>query len=150
MVKIKKNNQKGQSLVELALSATVMLFLMLAAIDFGFAFLYWITIRDAAQEGAMYGSLHPDPLCDAHAISAVVTASDSTAVRIHDIANPLLPDSRTSVSITRTGTNPGDTYTVNVSYLYPILTPLVGNVIGPTITISSGVSNTILQFDNCQ
>jgi len=51
--------QRGQSMVELALSFTMLMFLLSATVDVGRAFYAYIAIRDAAQEGAAYGSLNP-------------------------------------------------------------------------------------------
>jgi hypothetical protein len=140
---IKKNapTEKGQSLVELALTATLLMFLLLATIDFGFAFFYWIAIRDAAQEGAMYGSLHPETASDAILRNRVKGAASSQLIKISD-----LPDSQ--IEITRTGTCPGDAITVLVTYKYQILTPMISNFVNSPdkkITIKANVSNIILQ-----
>jgi hypothetical protein len=48
--------QHGQSLVELAVSLTFLLILVGGVIDLGRMFFTFITLRDAAQEGASYGS----------------------------------------------------------------------------------------------
>lgn len=142
MTKRPAATEKGQSLVEMALSATLILFLLLATIDFGFAFLYWITLRDAAQEGATYGSLHPLASCDANLRARVKGAATSPLVKISN-----LPDSQ--IVITRTGSTPpiaGDAITVVVTYKYHILTPLVSTFTNnPDITISASTSNIILQ-----
>lgn len=50
---------RGQSLVELAISLTVMLLLLAGAVTFGMALFSYVAIRDAAQEGALYGSMYP-------------------------------------------------------------------------------------------
>jgi len=136
--------EKGQSLVEMALTATFMMFLLLATIDFGYAFLYWITIRDAAQEGAMYGSLHPGTACEADLRNRVRGAASSPIIRISD-----LPDGQ--IEITRTGTTPGNAIKVKVTHYYHILTPMISKFTNsPDITISTSVTNTILQVDsNC-
>lgn len=139
MIKKTAPTEKGQSLVEMALSATLLMFLLLATIDFGFAFFYWIAIRDAAQEGAMYGSLHPDTTSYADLRVRVKGAASSQLIKITD-----LPDSQ--IGITSTGTCPGDAITVLVTYKYHILTPMVSTFANsPDITIKANVSNTILQ-----
>ena len=46
--------QRGQSLVELAISLMIILWLLAGAIDFGIGFFSYVAIRDAAQEGALY------------------------------------------------------------------------------------------------
>lgn len=59
----KRRNQSekesGQSLVELALSFTLILLVLAGAVDFGRAFFAVIALRDAAQEGVIYASVHP-------------------------------------------------------------------------------------------
>ncbi len=56
----KNKRESGQSLVELALSFTFILLILSGAVDIGRAFFSYIAIRDAAQEGAVYGALYPD------------------------------------------------------------------------------------------
>ena len=50
---------RGQSLVELAISLVVLLMLLSGAVEFGIIFFQFVQLRDAAQEGALYGSTHP-------------------------------------------------------------------------------------------
>jgi hypothetical protein len=52
-------HEKGQSLVEFALSLTFMLILLAGVVYFGIGLFYYIAMRDAAQEGALYGSMNP-------------------------------------------------------------------------------------------
>jgi Flp pilus assembly protein TadG len=56
---IPAHNERGQSLVELAISLTVMLLLLAGAVTFGMALFSYVAIRDAAQEGALFGSFNP-------------------------------------------------------------------------------------------
>ncbi len=53
------NKERGQSLVELAISLMVMLLLLAGAVTFGMALFSYVAIRDAAQEGALFGSFNP-------------------------------------------------------------------------------------------
>jgi Flp pilus assembly protein TadG len=52
-------NERGQSLVELAVSLVILLYLLSGAVEFGILFFQYVQLRDAAQEGALYGSTHP-------------------------------------------------------------------------------------------
>jgi hypothetical protein len=54
------NKEKGQSLLELAVSLVVLLILLAGVVDFGRIAFYYIALRDAAQEGASYGSIFPN------------------------------------------------------------------------------------------
>lgn len=129
------NRERGQSLVELALSFTILLLLMGGAIDLGRAFFTFITLRDAAREGAIYGSYAPDPACD-NKIRARVRGSATS---------PIDAVGLTSIDITRApGTNPGDGITVAVHYNFETTMPLMG---GKTFPITATVSDTILRND---
>ena len=73
-MKEKKTSQKerAQAIVELATSLVILLTLLAGIVDLGRALFTWITLRDAAQEGASYASVlateaviddpYPDPL----------------------------------------------------------------------------------------
>lgn len=58
---------KGQSLVELAISFVVIMLLLSGAVEFGMAFFQFVQLRDAAQEGALYGATHPASASDIEA-----------------------------------------------------------------------------------
>ncbi|MDI9445385.1 MAG: pilus assembly protein [Planctomycetota bacterium] len=55
--------EKGQSLIEMAISITILLILLAGIVDLGRVFFTFITMRDAAQEAAVYASAYPDN-CD--------------------------------------------------------------------------------------
>ena len=54
-----RSSEKGQSLIELAVSLVILLILIAGIVDLGRLVFYYIAMRDAAQEGATYGSLNP-------------------------------------------------------------------------------------------
>ena len=51
-----RHSKTGQALVEFALAATLIFFLLAAAVDLGLIFFSLQGIHNAAQEGAAYGS----------------------------------------------------------------------------------------------
>jgi Flp pilus assembly protein TadG len=61
---------QGQSLVELAFAMPLLLLLLLGTIDMGRMFFDYIEMRNAAAEGATYGSRNPTDLAG---ITAAVT-----------------------------------------------------------------------------
>jgi len=128
--------QRGQSMVELAVSLMVILWLLAGAIDFGIGFLSYVAIRDAAQEGATYGSLHPT---DTAAIVQRVRDSSSAPVNLADAS---------SVTVT-VATAPGEAcaghpLTVTVVYDYPLMMPLIGLITGNPIHLTAKSTSTIL------
>ena len=50
------NHEKGQSLLEMALTLPILLLLVVAVVDFGRAFDAMIVLTNAVREGARYGS----------------------------------------------------------------------------------------------
>jgi len=53
---LRPHNQRGQSLVEFAISSIVLLLLMMGLLDLSRAFYYAINIQGAAREGARHGA----------------------------------------------------------------------------------------------
>jgi Flp pilus assembly protein TadG len=52
-------HRKGQSLMELAVSVVILLVLVAGLIDLGRAIFYFISMRDAAEEGMVFGVIYP-------------------------------------------------------------------------------------------
>jgi hypothetical protein len=68
---------RGQSLTEFAVGITLLLILLAGVLDLGRAYFTFLSLRDAAQEGALYGSLAPT---DTAAIRARVRTSSGWPV----------------------------------------------------------------------
>jgi len=71
--------ESGQSLVEMALVFTTVLFMLSILVDVGRAFFSFIALHDAAQEGAIHASMDPKYLTAIErwpdAIQAILTSS---------------------------------------------------------------------------
>jgi len=132
-----KRSERGQSLVELAVSLTVIMLLLAGAVDFSIAYFSFSAMQDAAQEGALYGSINPED--EAGIITRVRNASSNPV----DLADEDLVD----VTVTVTGDAcEGSDIRVNVVYDYPISMPFVGTIIGSQqIRLNASVTDTILQ-----
>ncbi len=85
-------SEKGQSLVELAISLLILLYLLSGAAEFGIALFQYVQLRDAAQEGALYGSIQPTSFANIEArarassgspINLAVTGANGTKVQIY-------------------------------------------------------------------
>ncbi|MHB0967277.1 MAG: TadE/TadG family type IV pilus assembly protein [Bellilinea sp.] len=63
MKKMNRTTEKGQSLMELALVLVFILILLAGVVDLGRMMFEYLTMRDAAQEGAGYGAVYPS-YCD--------------------------------------------------------------------------------------
>lgn len=135
-------SERGQSLIEFLISFVLLLLLLLGTFDFGYAFLYWITIRDGAQEGAVYASLHPDAACQSTLESWVRNSADSPII---DISDPAV----TVITTTRAGTEIGDLIKVEVDHVYNLHTALIPDIIGSTtINLHAEVTVSVLQADS--
>ena len=132
-----RKSERGQSLVELAVSITVILLLLAGAVDFSIAYFSFAAMQDAAQEGALYGSVNPT---DTAGIITRVRRASSNPVDLEDTG---LVD----VKVTLIGDAcEGNEVRVNVIYDYPISMPFIGAIIrSQTITLNASVTDTILQ-----
>lgn len=134
-------NQKGQSLVELAITITVIVFLLAGAFDFGSAFLDFIALRDAAQEGAVYGSIDPTNTSN---IIARVRQSSNRPVDFSTYSSVNCSSDPNSICVTYQDNShicSGYYISVYVSYEYNVLMPFFS---GLTIPLHTTVTNTIL------
>lgn len=139
MTKIK--SERGQSLVELAISLVVILWLLAGAVEFGIALFQQIQLRDAAQEGALYGSLFPD---DGSGITARIKQASSSPIN-------LASDPSVSINIDfPTGKCVQDSIRVTVSYPHKVFMPFGTLFTGgsATIPLKGVVEDTILN-DTC-
>ena len=136
-IKSKKSTERGQSLVELAISLVVLLFLLSGVVEFGIAFFQFIQLRDAAQEGALYGSINPD---DEDGIIARVRNASDEPINLAD-------EDLVDVTVTVTGAAcAGSAVTVALEFDHQIFMPFVPAFIGSnTINLDASVTDTILQ-----
>ena len=134
----KKNvKESGQSLVELALSLIFLAILLGVVVDGGLAFFNWITLRDAAQEGAIYAAMNPTDV----AVTGTRARASST--------DPILQDANINVSYIGSacrGITSGvaNGVTVEVTYFYTFITPFFRPAGWAGVNIRASATNTIL------
>ena len=135
-------SEGGQSLVELAISLVILLYLLSGAAEFGIALFQYVQLRDAAQEGALYGSINPPhDAADSAAVNTIVTRAKSASSSPIDLAN------NTDVDVTVTVTGKyceGGSITVAASYPHKVFMPFMNKFIGNTINLKAEVTDTIL------
>ena len=131
-----KRTRRGQALTEFALFITTLFLLIAGMVDFGRAFFYFNALRDAAEEGAFYGSVDP---ADTSAIEQRVRASSDSPIDMADT-------SAVDVNVNIVGSPcAGNTIIVTVTYDFLITTPFVGMLLdSQTFPLSADISNTIL------
>ncbi len=131
-MKTLKNKERGQSLVELSISLLVLLYLLSGAVEFGIAFFQFVQLRDAAQEGALYGSMNP-------------TNSAGIIARVRGASNSPIDLSTLTPTITYSGAQcEGNGITVALTYNHTVFMPFMSRIIGNTIPLTATVTDTIL------
>ena len=122
--KIASNRERGAATVEMAM-VTILLFMLIAGIvDLGRTLFAFIGVQEAAQEGAVFGSFDPDGDIVGRAVDAVEF--------------PVLAASDVTVTCPAPGV-----IAVTVESDVNLITPIVGQWFGPTITLTRTVTGQV-------
>jgi len=123
----KPPGERGQSLMELALMMTLLLVILAGILDIGRAYFTYVALRDAAGEGAYYGSIHPTW----HA-SGDNPNPNNIEYRVKQSApsGGLINWSLATVSVDAPDTSPSELIKVTIAYDYTLVTPFVGALVG--------------------
>jgi hypothetical protein len=128
----KGKHERGQGLVEFSISIVFMMVLMVGVMDIGRAFFTYLSMMDAAQEGAAYAAIAP---YDVDGIRQRVRSASSGTVTFVDIE-----DDQIDV-IAYCCRCAGHPITVRISTDFTFVAPFIG---GKTIPLSVRVTDTIL------
>ena len=128
--------EKGQSLIEFAISLVILLILLAGLIDTGRALFTYLALRESAEEGALLGSTAPTN----------TAAIEARAVNSPDMVRGFNSDVNVQVNVLGVACT-GNAISVTVTYSnFPITMPFIGAIIGSqTIPISATAINTILR-----
>ena len=138
-----KKSERGQSLVELAISLLILLYLLSGAVEFGIIFFQYVQLRDAAQEGALYGSMNPpDSALDFDGENLIANRAMNSSTSPIDLATD--PDVTIDVEVTDAKYCEGGALQVTVSYPHKVFMPFMSQFIGNTIQLDATVTDTIL------
>lgn len=121
----KRSGERGQSAVEMALVLPVLLLVLFGITEFGRLLGAYVTVQNAAREGARLG----------------ITGADDPAIeaKVRDVARYLEGASdplRLSVTVTprqQSDRRPGTDLEVRVSYRFQLLMPMIANLMPPDI-----------------
>jgi hypothetical protein len=127
---------RGQTVVEFALVLPVLILLLLFAIDFGRIFLGWVSLNNAARVGANYAALHPDGWNSGSGPAEYDTLMADNLGAINCTPNPN-PAADPVFGATK---EPGELVRVDLNCDFQVMTPIIGAVVGGTITVSSSAS----------
>ena len=112
--------EKGQSLLEFALIVPILLVILAGVLDLGRLYYAYVSVTDAAAEGASYAAIHPQANARAEVLQ-----------RAQEASGALVQIDPTMVQIDCPAIAAGAPITVTVSYSFTVATPLL-NVIVPT------------------
>lgn len=143
-----RSRARGQSLVEFALVLPIILVLLSAAADLGRLFYAFVSIENAAKEGAFYGALNPR--CDVSKAGCVDpntvdwrVRNELTGVTISAPVTTCL-DAVTSAPKSVNSCGEGDTYRVEVRHTFRLITPILGQILGDQLTLGAGASSLVI------
>lgn len=132
-------SERGQSLVEFAISFLILVYLLSGAVEFGTIFFQYVQLKDAAQEGALYGSMYP---YDTVSIEKRVRGSSENPIDLTD------PNVEIFVSYPDGSLCEGNGVKVSVVYPHKIFMPFMPQLFGrDSILLNGEVVNTILNQD---
>jgi Flp pilus assembly protein TadG len=150
----RRNGERGQSLIEFAIGLVVLLIIVAGVFDAARALFTYLALRDAAQEGALYGSIDPTNFTEIRerACSASNMMEDLCAADNPNSGNGFEIEIIATVSgkfcMGSTGPN-SHGIQVTVDYPnFPLTMPLIGELIGRqntyTVPITAIIRDTII------
>jgi Flp pilus assembly protein TadG len=147
----KTTSERGQSLVELSISLVLLLILLSGAVEFGMAFFQFVQLRDAAQEGALYGSMNP---ADCTNILARVKGASSSPIDLNGtgvtISTTINGNACSSSGAYASADCEGNGLKVDITYQHKIFMPFLPQILGrTTIPLHATVTDTILSPVAC-
>ena len=146
MKTLKQNGiaQKGQSLIEFAVIISLMFIILAGIVDLGRAFLMYINLRDAVEEGAIYGSIQPTD-CDGISARTLDNVNNASGVTVEILISGV--DCATAALSPETYSILGNEVRVTATLAdFPLTMPFLGTVLGSqTINLTSTMTGTILR-----
>jgi Flp pilus assembly protein TadG len=136
----RSNRGRGQALTEFALVIPVFLLVLSAILDFGFMLYSRMTVINAAREGARAAVIYPDPTqiptVAAQRAQSAAQQAGLTISTSNVSAGCVATKSASCDFATKTGSQPGDSVRVRVTYQYKSFFPLL---FGTTFDLTSTV-----------
>jgi Flp pilus assembly protein TadG len=139
--------KKGQAFVEFSFLAIFLVILLAGVADFGRAYFIFLEMRDAAQEGASYGSFEPN---DIAGIEARVRDTMKEPVDLSDPEIVLVTSEITNPPYACAGFQPSsleaNAIRVTVYYEMPLAVPFLGAIINSQVLpLEATVEDAILR-----
>ena len=127
------DEERGQSLVEMAILMVLLLIIMGGVLDLGRMYFTYLALQNAAGEGASYGAINPE-----WADSGDNDDPNNITYRVQNESTGNLIDwSQTTVDVETNTILGGQPITVTVSYDYEVITPMVQVITGENVTLTA-------------
>lgn len=144
-----RQRERGQSLTELAISFVVLVLVLAVGVDLGRAYFAIISLREAAEEGAIFGSFN---LCNAAgtAINPEIEGRARSSITPLDLTDVSVSHPSGTCDGLPLASCAGGQLTVTVTHQFRLTMPFVGAIIGTqTLPLSASSSSTILRPATC-
>lgn len=133
-----KRQEQGQSMVEMGVSLVLLLTLLAGAVDFGRIFFTYLSMRDAAQEGASYGVVagvlvKEKTIAAASYCTEIISRSQQAMQGIPAVVTVTVNGAPCNAGIAMAPVNisAGKEIVVTVTFNnYPLTMPFIGAVLG--------------------
>jgi len=136
-------SEKGQSLMELAVSIMILFIFLAGVVDVGRALFHFIAMRDAAQEAAVYGAVYPSH-CDQIRDRAYTALNSSPSIQIKTLVDGM--ECHEAVKINNKVCYGKEIRVTVRDAEFPVTMPFLGFFLGKqTIPLEAYVTGTVLR-----
>ena len=122
----RRGRERGQALVEFALTIPLVLLLIFGLIDLGRAVYISNSLSEAARDGARYGSVQARSYNEARLNGVEAWTQD----RLNAVPNPVVTATCTAANASF-GCTVNDIIVVTVEAEVEMITPIIGQLLGP-------------------
>lgn len=144
-----KTNDSGQTMLEVAISLSLFLLLVLATIDFGYLYSTKVTLQNAVRQGGRYAVTGQcitgtDGTCSQSRYNSIVQTVKTASLGMVSSSQISIVCTPNGGGCPNSAGGPGDVITITVTYPYNFLSGLVSNFFpghAYTITVSSAFTN---------
>jgi PKD repeat protein len=135
----RRRRSRGQGVVEFALVLPVLLLLLLVSIDFGRVYLGWVNLQNMTRIAANFAANNASDFATANPATLtqyqnqILNDAQKNNCQLHNAAGVVGQADPPVFS----GYDLGDTATVSLSCTFRIVTPVISNILGSSITVSA-------------
>ena len=139
------SDEAGQSLVEFAIMSIILIIILMGILDLGRAYYAYVALQDVVAEGAAFGATSPTCVDagdgpDCSNPNNIIWRAKSESPSGMVISNSI----QVSVMHDPTGMGTGKTITVSATYSHPLMTFVIGSIVGSdTLLLRASSSSSI-------